>query len=108
MTRDPDAFQLFEILFKEDPKPPKTYNLRLEESNSDNKNVRFDDILINIFFTGIKILFGESVNLMNIRQEQYNHINNYMNSLGYTTILNYEYGDNNNPVNVKIWFEKLD
>jgi hypothetical protein len=107
MTQEQDAFKMFEVIFREPPKAPNSYNLQLEESNPDNENIRFDDILINIFFTGLKVLFGESVNLGNITQDQYEHINTYMYSLGYKAIFDYEYDENNIPINIKVWFEKL-
>lgn len=102
-----DAFKVFEVIFNEEPKEPNTYNLRLDTSNPDNESVLLDDVLINIFFTGLKILFGEECNLQNITQDQYNLIDKYMNSLGYKVIFNYEYDDNNVPLHVKIWFENI-
>lgn len=102
-----DAFQVFNIIFQDLPKPPNHYNLRLDENNPENKNVNFNDILLNIFFNGMKILFGESTNLRNITQEQYGLINKYIQSLGYSVIFNYEYDDDNFPINIKVWFEQL-
>lgn len=108
MTHEQDAFKTFEIIFTEEPKPQNTYNLRLDESNPDNSNVKIEDILINIFFHGMKTLFGEECNLRIITQEQYEYLNKYIQSLGYSTIFEYEYDDDNFPINVKVWFEKLD
>lgn len=102
-----DAFQVFNIIFQDEPKSANHYNLRLDDTNPENKDVNFNDILIGIFFNGIKILFGENTNLRNITQNQYDLINTYMKSLGYITILNYEYDDDNFPINIKVWFEKL-
>lgn len=101
-----DAFQIFDMIFKDIPKPAKHYNLRLDDTNLENKDINFNDILINIFFNGLKVLFGESTNLHNITQEQYDLINKYIQSLGYTVVFNYEY-DNNIPINIKVWFEPL-
>jgi len=101
-----DAFQTFNVIFQDIPKEKNHYNLRLDETNEENKNINFNDILIGVFFNGIKVLFGESTNLQNITQEQYELINKYMQSLGYTVILNYEYDDNKLPINIKVWFEK--
>jgi len=108
MTTEQDAFQIFDVIFTESPKPPSTYNLRLDTSNPDNVNVKIDDILINIFFNGMKTLYGETTNLRNITQEQYENLNKYMQSLGYNAIFEYVYDDDNFPINVKVWFEKLD
>jgi hypothetical protein len=107
MTHEQDAFKIFEVIFTEDPKPSNTYNLRLDDSNPENANIRIDDILINIFLHGMKTLFGVDVNLRTITQEQYEHLNKYMHSLGYNTHFQYEYDDDNFPINVKVWFEKL-
>lgn len=107
MTSEQDAFKVFEVIFRDEPKPPNTFNLQLDESNPENANIRIDDVLVNIFFNGMKTLFGESTNLRTITQEQYEHLNKYMHSLGYNTIFEYEYDDDNFPINVKIWFEKL-
>lgn len=107
MTNEQDAFKTFETIFLEDPKSPNTYNLTLDNSNPDNSNIKIDDILINVFLTGMKSLFGETTTLRNITQEQYEYIDKYMQSFGYHTIFNYEYDDDNFPINVKIWFEKL-
>jgi hypothetical protein len=101
-----DAFQVFNIIFQDEPKPPKHYNLRLDNTKLENENINFNDILMEVFFNGMKILFGESTNLRNITQEQYNLINKYMHSLGYSVIFNYEY-DDNFPINIKVWFEAL-
>ncbi len=107
MTHEQDAFKVFEVIFKEEAKPPNTYNLRLDNSKPENANIKIDDILVNIFFSGMKTLFGEETNLRNITQEQYENLNKYMHSLGYNTIFEYIYDDDNFPINVKIWFEKL-
>lgn len=104
---DQDAFQVFNMMFTEPPKEPNTYTLSLDESNPDNQNVKLDDILIHIFFNGIKILYGEDLNLQTITQDQFDTINKYINSFGYNTIMTYEYDENNFPVNVKVWFESL-
>lgn len=106
VSQEQDAFKVLNIIFNEPPKEPNTFNLRLDDSNPENANVKMDDILINVFFNGLKTLFGEN-NLTNITQEQYNHINKYMHSLGYNTIFDYEYDENNNPTRIKIWFESL-
>jgi hypothetical protein len=108
MTNDQDAFKVFDLIFSEEPKEPNTYNLRLDTTNPENESVLLDDILINLFFTGLKILFGEECNLQNITQDQFILINKYMSSFGFKTILDYEYDDNNLPVHVKIWFDKYD
>ena len=107
MTHEQDAFQTLEIIFKEDPKPPNTFNLRLDDSNPENVTIKIEDILINVFFNGMKSLYGEATNLRNITQEQYENLNKYIHSLGYNTIFEYEYDDDNFPINVKVWFEKL-
>lgn len=107
MNSEQDAFLVFNIIFKEEPKPPNTYNLRLDETNPDNSNIRIDDIIINIFFHGMKTLYGENTNLRTITQEQFDHLNKYIKSLGYNMIFKYEYDANNFPTNVNIWFEKL-
>lgn len=107
MTHEQDAFQFLNVIFTEAPKEPNTYNLRLDDSNPDNANIKIEDILINVFVNGLKTLFGESVNFRTITQEQYNLINQYMRSLGYNAIFEYEYDDDNFPINVKVWFEKL-
>jgi hypothetical protein len=75
MTNEQDAFQVLSVIFSESPKDANTYRLRLDESNPDNQNVNINDILINVFFNGLRILYGESVTLRNITQEQYEHIN---------------------------------
>ena len=106
MTSEQNAFKVFDVIFTDEPKPPNTYNLRLDESNPENSSIKIDDILVNIFFNGMKTLFGETTNLRNITQEQYEHLNKYMQSLGYNTIFEYEY-DDNFPINVKIWFEQI-
>ena len=54
----------------------------------------------------MKILFNLT-NIANITQEQYNLINKYMQSLGHSVIFNYEYDENNKPINVKVWFEEV-
>lgn len=107
MTQEQDAFKVFEVIFGEEPKPPNHYNLRLDTTNPENDSVLIDDVLINIFFTGLKALFGEEVTLQNITQEQYFRVNEYMKSLGYQTMLDYQYDENNQPVHVKIWFDQV-
>lgn len=107
MTHEQDAFQILNVIFTEPPKEANFYNLRLDESNPDNANIKFEDILINVFVNGLKTLFGESTNFRNITQEQYNIINQYMHSLGYNAVFEYEYDDDNYPINLKVWFEKL-
>lgn len=108
MTNEQDAFKVFDVIFSEEPKDPNTYNLRLDTTNPENESVLLDDILINLFLTGLKTLFGEECNLQNITQDQFTLINKYMNSFGFKTILDYEYDDNNLPVHVKIWFDKYE
>lgn len=108
MTHEEDAFKVFEVIFNEEPKEPNTYNLRLDMTNPENETVLLDDVLINLFFAGIKILFGEECNLQNINQDQFTLINQYINSFGFKTILDYEYDETNSPVNVKVWFDKYE
>lgn len=107
MTPDQDIFKTFDMIFTEPPKPLNSYKLRLDMTNPDNLNVKIDDILINIFFNGMRTLYGEATNLLNVTQEQHTNLNIYMESLGYNVMFEYIYDSNNIPTNVKVWCEQL-
>jgi hypothetical protein len=102
-----DAFELIGMIFKEPVKPSNFYNLKLDETIDSNKNINFNDILMNIFFKGIEIKFGNEITPTNISKDQYTIINTYMNSFGYNTEFGYTYNDENIPTNLNVWFEKL-
>ena len=102
-----DAFEIISLIFKEPVKPSKHFNLKLDETIDINKNINFNDILMTIFLKGIEIKFGNKVTPQNISKEQYTIINSYMNSFGYNTEFGYTYNDNNEPINLNIWFTKL-
>lgn len=101
-----DAFKTLDLIFTKEPQPPNFYNLRLDETNSENEKVNFNDILMTVYLDGMSILFG-STNLQTITQDQYEVMNKYMQSLGYMAYFKYEFDENNFPINLKVWFERL-
>ena len=99
-----DFFETINKIFMSDLKSPGFYDLKLNDAPN-NKDININDILIHVFLNGLNTLFGNSVTLLNISNEQYNIANNYMKSLGYSTYFNYKYDKDNKPINIDIWFE---
>jgi hypothetical protein len=103
-------------IFSEEPQTPHFYHLDLEENegpsveNETRKQIRSKNtanILMTIFFNGCKKLFGESVGPNNMTKEQFELVDKYIMSFGYTTRYEFETDDQNVPVSLQIWFEKL-
>ena len=102
-----DAFEIISLIFKESVKSPNHFNLKLDETIDTNKNINFNDILMNIFLKGIEIKYGNQVTPQNISKDQYTIINSYMNSFGYNTEFGYTYNEDNVPINLNVWFIKF-
>ena len=101
-----DFTKVINKIFLEAPKQKNYFDLKLDPGDNFNKNVNFNDILINIFITGCKTLYGENTEPNKITNEQFNNVNLYMESLGYTTHYEYIYNENNIATNINIWFSK--
>lgn len=65
-----------------------------------------NNLLMTIFINGSKILYGTTINPANMTKEQFDGVNKYMNSIGYTTKTEIIY-EAKLPVNVNVWFEPL-
>lgn len=116
MSEVSSTMDLKELIFKLFSNPPQnkqSLRLELENNNEDdseesNKMRAYkNNLLMTIFINGSRILFGESVTPTNISERQFNLLNLYMESIGYTC--KYEYVKNEDGVNtnINIWFEYI-
>lgn len=84
------------FLFSSYPKPPCSYNLNID---SDNKFPVLFDILVN----GAKKLYGDDIQPKNITEKQFDRLNEYIESIGYTIKYNYTFNENE-ITHINIWF----
>lgn len=96
--------EIVDIIFSTKPQPPYTYTLDLTQFTL-NQNITVFQILMNILINGAKKLYGETVSPATISKEQYEMLQEYMQSIGYKIKHNYTYSKNNTPIAVNIWFE---
>jgi hypothetical protein len=89
------------MIFSSDPVSSKSFMFEFKGSEE-----QLNNILINILINGSKKVFGESTYLPNISIDQFELLNKYMQSMGYTAKREFKYqGDQ--IVDVRVWFEKL-
>jgi hypothetical protein len=110
-----DLKDLILKLFTNPPQNKHSFGIELENANeaaeteeAKNKILTYkNNLLMTIFINGSRILFGEAVTPANISETQFNLLNRYMESIGYTC--NYEYVKNEDNVNtnINIWFEYI-
>jgi hypothetical protein len=83
------------------PKPPMSFNLELDNSTS-----TLFQILMSILVRGAKVLYGDSLTLDNITEQQFKTINECMQSLGYTVKYEtlFDEQDKTKLKGVNIWF----
>ena len=106
-------------VFKEPPKAPKSYLLDLQIKKEDypNKtepeiremeNANVAQILMSIFAYGCGVLYS-SVTANSMTKEQFDEVNKYIMSFGYSAKYDYTYETGKNgPTNLNVWFERLD
>lgn len=90
------------MIFTYEPETPKSYLFDFKGTEE-----QLNNILITILIKGCKKVFGESFTLPYITDEQFQLLNKYMQSCGYTAKREFKYRDDI-IVDVRIWFEKLD
>lgn len=106
-------------VFDAEPKEPKSLYLELSPKNEENRetkkgeedlnNQTLNNFLINLYLIGIKKVYGEDTQLQDVvdDSEKFKYMNKYMQSFGFDSKYEYVYNENNLPVNLNLWFEKL-
>lgn len=102
-------------LFTNAPRQKNTVPIDLEKllsyaSNDQEKNQLIhlkENILMIIFVNGARILFGENITPQNMTKQQYEVLNYYMESIGYTCKYNYPQNDDNTTKILDILFENI-
>lgn len=91
--------QLVDFIFSNYPKPPCSYNLNIDTPSK-------LPILLEILLNGARKLYGQHIIPKEITEKQYDTLNDYMQSLGYTIKYNYTYDppDSNNISHINVWF----
>ena len=109
-----DLTKMINILYSNPPTKPNSYKLDLSVDDVEMTDEVLKElakttsnVLMNIFISGCDILFGSNVTPSNIKQEQFELINKYINSFGYNTNFKYTYNDKKVPVNLDIFFTVL-
>lgn len=88
--------QFIDFLFSSYPKPPCSYNLNID---SDNKF----PVLFHILITGAKKLYSNDIQPSNITEKQFDKLNEYIESIGYTTKYDFTF-DENAITHINVWF----
>lgn len=119
-----DLQAMVQHVFSEPPKDPKSYLLDLQiksEEYPDKTEAELAEmeasniaqILMGIFSYGCSVLY-KSVIASQMTTDQFEEINQYMHSFGYTAKHDYVYEDKEVdgkqvkvPTNLNVWFEKL-
>lgn len=103
LIRKGGAIQMEDIiqcLFTSRPRPPCTYNLQLY-----NLQAPIQSILMSILMSGARILYGgQNLKIFDITKQQYNTLNEYIESIGFTI----KYKENHQDeklIGYNIWFE---
>lgn len=101
--------QLVDDIFTKPPRDMCFYkvNLRgLSTSDKSEYNVRMFPYLMDIFISGARVLFGESITPQVMTTDQFELLKKYMMSIGQKVMHRYD----NNPdgtVLINIWFEPI-
>lgn len=103
-------------LFTNAPRQKNSVPIGLEKTisyakNNEEKNQLIqlkENILMIIFVNGARILFGENVTPENITEKQYDVLNYYMESIGYTCKYNYIKNEDNTNKILSILFEAIE
>lgn len=90
--------QLVNFIFLNYPKPPCSYNLNIDAPSK-------LPVLLEILLTGARKLYGP-ICPKEITEKQFDTLNSYMQSIGYTIKYNFTYDPNNinNITHINIWF----
>lgn len=90
--------QFVEFLFSSEPKPPLSYNLNIDCES------KFP-FLLEILLKGAKKIYGQ-ITPLDITEKQFDKLNEYMESIGFSTKYNYTYDNNdeNKITHVNVWF----
>ena len=106
--------KMVQVVFANPPSKPNSYKLDLSIDNIEMTDNIVDqlakttsNVLMNIFISGCQILFGKTVSPSNISKDQFELINQYMNSFGYNTNYEYKYSDTDIPIQLDIYFTEL-
>lgn len=96
MNFDIDEFVNF--IFSSPPKPPCSFNVNIENES------KFP-VLLKILLDGAKKLYGQ-VAPQDISERQYDILNEYMESIGFSIKYNYtvDENDNNKITHINVWF----
>lgn len=91
--------EIAEQIFNDEPKSPNSIQLQLEERTADfAEQDGFENFLFNILylitFRGMQILYGHK-NVLFLTEKQYEKINDYVKSYGYTLHVNANNTDEN-------------
>ena len=99
-----DILQIVDLVFSGPPRPPCSYNIALATKILDEGYNMFH-ILFNILICGAQKLYGNDISANDITPKQFDTLQLYINSLGYTIKYNYDYNAESVPIKVNIWFE---
>jgi hypothetical protein len=92
-----------EDLFSKSPRSPCTINFMLHYQNKSSKL----EVLTKVLVLGARQLYGKSIQPENLTTSQFEYLQSYFNSFG--QIIKYKkiYNENNQLVNINIWFEEF-
>ena len=99
-----NILQIVDLVFSGPPRPACSFNIALATKILDEGYNMFH-ILFNILICGAQKLYGNEISANDITPKQFDTLQLYINSLGYTIKYNYDYNAENVPIKVNIWFE---
>jgi len=93
---------IVQSVFSIPPKPPLSFDLQLDTP----PNVTLFQVLMSIFVQGARMLYGSDLTINNITSQQFQTLNECMESMGYTVKYEYLYEDEEKTKvkGVNIWF----
>lgn len=99
-----DIIGIVDLVFSGPPRPACSYNIALADEIY-KEGFNMFHILFNILICGAQKIYGKDISANDITPKQFETLQLYINSLGYTIKYNYDYDEQKVPIKVNIWFE---
>lgn len=92
-----------EDLFTKNPQSPCTINFMLHFENKSSKL----EVLTKVLVLGARTLYGKDIRPENLTSSQFEYLQSYFHSFGQIIRYKKVYNENNQLVNIDIWFEEF-
>ena len=98
-----DSLEIIRTIISEPPKPANSIQLEFSDIENNITSKELFELLLMMFTEAMKVLYGENgrVELSKISRNNFNRINEYFNSFGFT--INYEILPENDTTKIFAW-----